>query len=147
MRVFEMAHDVGGVWHYTDAVEQDPMGKSLDHRVHSSMYESLRTNLPREVMAYDDMEFTGEFDDRYAPMRASLQAQVITHNPIVISRATERNSGYHCVLFKKIVVFPTKNMNSWMQDPDRRNSDIVFVSFVCPSLGSRPISIFVKNSG
>ena len=108
VRVFEMAHDVGGVWHYTDAVEQDPMGKSLDHRVHSSMYESLRTNLPREVMAYDDMEFTGEFDDRYAHMRASLQSQVITHNPIVISRATERNSGYIAFCSKNLWFFPQK---------------------------------------
>ena len=151
MQVFEMAHDVGGVWHYTDAVEQDPMGKSLDHRVHSSMYESLRTNLPREVMAYDDMEFTGEFDDRYAHMRASLQAHVITHRSrgkrTFSSTATERNSGYHCVLFENIVVFPTKHKKSRIQNPDHRNSDIVFVSFVSPSLGSRPISNIVANSG
>ena len=64
MRVFEMSNDVGGVWQYSEAAEDDPMGAPVEKRVHSSMYASLRTNLPREVMAYDDLPFTDEFDDR-----------------------------------------------------------------------------------
>ncbi len=42
--------DIGGVWVYTDETEGDPMACDAQRaRVHSSMYRSLRTNLPREV--------------------------------------------------------------------------------------------------
>lgn len=37
--IFEQSHDVGGVWNY--------------HPGSSAMYESLRTNLPKEIMAFN----------------------------------------------------------------------------------------------
>ena len=41
---------VGGVWVYTDQIEDDTLGTdSSRRRVHTSMYANLRTNLPREV--------------------------------------------------------------------------------------------------
>jgi hypothetical protein len=46
VRVYEAGADVGGTWRY-DA------GASA----HSSMYASLRTNLPRELMAFSDLAF------------------------------------------------------------------------------------------
>jgi cation diffusion facilitator CzcD-associated flavoprotein CzcO len=51
---------VGGVWLYDEQTEdEDPLGLSSNRkRVHSSMYASLRTNLPREIMAYWDLPFT-----------------------------------------------------------------------------------------
>ena len=62
--VFERSRDVGGVWVYDprieagdDFVRRDP---NRD-RVHSSMYASLRTNLPREVMGYASFPFTRSF--------------------------------------------------------------------------------------
>lgn len=56
--MFEQGDDVGGVWKYTPEVEDDPLGVDpARRRVHSSMYAGLRTNLPREVMAFQDLPF------------------------------------------------------------------------------------------
>ena len=49
--VFEQGHCVGGTWVY----EAKQNGE-----VHSSMYKSLRTNLPKEVMAFPDFPFPPE---------------------------------------------------------------------------------------
>lgn len=51
--VFEKTREVGGVWAYTDEVGKDKNG--LD--VHSSMYQGLKTNLPKEIMGYPDFSF------------------------------------------------------------------------------------------
>ena len=41
---------LGGVWVYTDQIEEDVLGTDPNRgRVHTSMYSNLRTNLPREV--------------------------------------------------------------------------------------------------
>ncbi|EOA40352.1 hypothetical protein CARUB_v10009080mg [Capsella rubella] len=56
--VFERISKVGGLWVYTPESEDDPL--SLDPNrniVHSSVYDSLRTNLPRECMGYSDFPF------------------------------------------------------------------------------------------
>ncbi|XVE65042.1 hypothetical protein DITRI_Ditri07aG0150300 [Diplodiscus trichospermus] len=56
--VFERGSEVGGTWVYTPRVEPDPLG--LDPKrpiVHTSLYSSLRTNLPREVMEFRDFPF------------------------------------------------------------------------------------------
>lgn len=57
--VFEQTKSVGGVWVYDPEIEGDDLlGLSQDRkRVHSSMYASLRTNLPREIMGYTDFPF------------------------------------------------------------------------------------------
>lgn len=56
VRVFERASTVGGVWVYTPQTEPDPLGQH-GRRIHSSLYASLRTNLPRDLMAYVDYPF------------------------------------------------------------------------------------------
>ncbi|ESQ46596.1 hypothetical protein EUTSA_v10000726mg [Eutrema salsugineum] len=51
--VFERQNQVGGTWIYTDDVEPDPL--SVDPTrlvVHWSIYDSLRTNLPREYFPF-----------------------------------------------------------------------------------------------
>lgn len=48
--VFEQTDQIGGTWVFTDDVGKDKNG--LD--VHSSMYEGLYTNLPKEVMGFPD---------------------------------------------------------------------------------------------
>ncbi|CAA7041600.1 unnamed protein product, partial [Microthlaspi erraticum] len=56
--VFERQKQVGGTWIYTDHVESDQL--SVDPTrivVHSSVYGSLRTNLPRECMGFRDFPF------------------------------------------------------------------------------------------
>lgn len=56
--VFEKARRIGGTWVYDSRIDSDPL--SLDPNreiVHSSLYQSLRTNLPRHVMAFIDYPF------------------------------------------------------------------------------------------
>lgn len=56
--VFEQMHDIGGVWLPDEAVESDMLGQDHNRsRVHTSMYHSLRTNLPRELMGFSDLPF------------------------------------------------------------------------------------------
>uniref|UniRef100_H3A574 Flavin-containing monooxygenase n=1 Tax=Latimeria chalumnae TaxID=7897 RepID=H3A574_LATCH len=51
--VYEVSDSVGGTWIYTDSVGTDRHGLP----VHSSMYRNLRTNLPKEVMAFPGFPF------------------------------------------------------------------------------------------
>ena len=57
--VFEQADQIGGVWAYTPAQEDDLLGLKPSKRVFSSLYQSLRTNLPRDLMAFPDYGFDG----------------------------------------------------------------------------------------
>ncbi|GFS20044.1 flavin-containing monooxygenase [Elysia marginata] len=50
---FEQAAKVGGTWAYTDQVGRDEHGNSI----HSSMYKNLKTNLPKQCMAFPDFPF------------------------------------------------------------------------------------------
>ncbi|KAJ6646824.1 Senecionine N-oxygenase [Pseudolycoriella hygida] len=52
---FEKTNTIGGTWVYTDYVGEDDFG--LD--VHTSMYQNLRTNFPKEIMCFPDYDFTG----------------------------------------------------------------------------------------
>ncbi|CAM0871207.1 unnamed protein product [Alopecurus aequalis] len=52
--VFERAAGVGGNWRYEGAPADEPLGAA---GVHSSLYASLRTNLPRECMGFLDFPF------------------------------------------------------------------------------------------
>ena len=54
--VFEQSATVGGVWVYQRESESDPLGQT-GPRLHASMYASLRTNLPRDFMAFFDFPF------------------------------------------------------------------------------------------
>lgn len=56
--VFDRGDQLGGSWVYTAEVESDPIGLDPKRRiVHSSLYNSLRTNLPRESMGFRDYPF------------------------------------------------------------------------------------------
>jgi cation diffusion facilitator CzcD-associated flavoprotein CzcO len=56
--VFEQAMHVGGLWVYDHEVDSDLLGMEPDRkRAHSSVYASLRTNVPREVMSFIDFPF------------------------------------------------------------------------------------------
>lgn len=70
--VFERAAGVGGTWLYDPAAADDPLGAG---GVHSSLYASLRTNLPREVMGFLDFPFVadeGAGDPRRYPGHAEV---------------------------------------------------------------------------
>ncbi|XP_058085022.1 flavin-containing monooxygenase FMO GS-OX-like 4 isoform X2 [Magnolia sinica] len=56
--VFERGERVGGTWIYDPSIESDPLGSDPSRKiVHGSLYESLRTNLPRESMGFRDYPF------------------------------------------------------------------------------------------
>ncbi|XP_026445558.1 flavin-containing monooxygenase FMO GS-OX-like 4 [Papaver somniferum] len=56
--VFERNNNVGGTWIYNPEVESDPLGVDPSRTiVQSSVYDSLRTNLPRESMGFRDYPF------------------------------------------------------------------------------------------
>ncbi|GMJ05785.1 hypothetical protein like AT5G07800 [Hibiscus trionum] len=56
--VLEQNHDIGGQWLYEPNVEaEDPLGRTKYLNVHSSMYDSLRTASPREIMGFTDFPF------------------------------------------------------------------------------------------
>jgi thioredoxin reductase len=60
--VYEQNSTIGGVWAYTEDVEDDLLGISGERKkVHGSMYKYLRTNLPREVMGVADFPFDSQF--------------------------------------------------------------------------------------
>ncbi|XP_027355578.1 flavin-containing monooxygenase FMO GS-OX5-like [Abrus precatorius] len=56
--VFEKNNRVGGAWIYDPKTESDPISvDSTREIVHSSLYLSLRTNLPRQLMEFSDYAF------------------------------------------------------------------------------------------
>ena len=64
--VFEQSQRVGGVWVYAPETEADPLGQR-GPRIHGSLYASLLTNLPRDLMACTDYTFdsSGGGDDAW----------------------------------------------------------------------------------
>ncbi|PON84802.1 Flavin monooxygenase-like [Trema orientale] len=56
--LFEKASCIGGTWAYDPRVESDPLSLDPDREiVHGSLYRSLRTNLPRQLMGFSDYPF------------------------------------------------------------------------------------------
>ncbi|KAL2943587.1 Flavin-containing monooxygenase FMO GS-OX3, partial [Bienertia sinuspersici] len=56
--VFERGSQLGGLWVYSSEVESDPLGlEPTRNLVHSSLYNSVRVNLPREAMGFHDFPF------------------------------------------------------------------------------------------
>ncbi|KAJ0669143.1 putative flavin monooxygenase, FAD/NAD(P)-binding domain superfamily [Helianthus annuus] len=57
--VLEKSDKIGGTWVYDDRVEVDGCLHLDPNRsiVHSSIYKSLRTNLPRPLMSFSDFSF------------------------------------------------------------------------------------------
>ncbi|XP_050226428.1 flavin-containing monooxygenase FMO GS-OX-like 4 [Mercurialis annua] len=66
--VFERENQIGGTWVYDSRVEPDPLGLDPTRPIiHSSLYSSLRTNLPREVMGFVDYPFTARNGENRDP--------------------------------------------------------------------------------
>ncbi|CAA0309950.1 unnamed protein product [Arabidopsis thaliana] len=78
--VFEHGNQIGGVWAYTPNVELDPL--SIDPTrpvIHSSLYSSLQTIIPRECMGFTDFPFStrlenGSRDPRRHPGHSEVLA-------------------------------------------------------------------------
>ncbi|XP_013199540.1 senecionine N-oxygenase [Amyelois transitella] len=65
--VLEQAAQLGGTWVYTEKVGYDDFGLPI----HTSMYKSLRTNLPKEVMGFPDFPVP-ESEKSYLPAKEML---------------------------------------------------------------------------
>lgn len=56
--IYEKSDKLGGTWVYDPQVESDPLSLDPDRSiVHGSLYQSLRTNLPRQLMGFPDYPF------------------------------------------------------------------------------------------
>ena len=77
--VFEQSRRVGGLWVYEDRTETDPLGQAPDERIHGSLYASLRTNLPRDLMAFDGYTFDSAGGGHDAWPRYPGHAQVLEY--------------------------------------------------------------------
>ncbi|XP_050684351.1 senecionine N-oxygenase-like isoform X2 [Leptidea sinapis] len=76
--ILEQSSQLGGTWVYTESVGYDDFGLPI----HTSMYKSLRTNLPKEIMGFPDFPIP-ESEKSYLPakdMLAFLQLYADTHN-------------------------------------------------------------------
>ncbi|KAI5734386.1 hypothetical protein M8J77_005842 [Diaphorina citri] len=59
--IYEQTDRVGGTWVYTPQVGID---ENTGLPVHSSMYENLRTNLPKECMEFPDFKYGSHLDNQ-----------------------------------------------------------------------------------
>lgn len=66
---FEQTDNVGGTWVYTEQTGRDQYGLP----VHSSMYKSLKTNLPKEIMELSGYHHEGHADKSYIAANDVLQ--------------------------------------------------------------------------
>eukprot|EP00794_Sanderia_malayensis_P018864 gene18864-20764_t len=64
--IYEQESQIGGTWLYAEqSITAKPGSEGMDELLkpdnhHSSMYKSLRTNLPKQVMAYPDFPFSDD---------------------------------------------------------------------------------------
>ncbi|XP_034830912.1 senecionine N-oxygenase isoform X1 [Maniola hyperantus] len=65
--VLEQSGQLGGTWVYTENVGYDDFGLPI----HTSMYKSLRTNLPKEIMGFPDFPIP-DSEKSYLPARDML---------------------------------------------------------------------------
>lgn len=95
--VFEQMPDIGGVWLPDQLSEDEALGAGLERKgVHSSLYDSLRTNLPRELMGFSDFPFM----PRYMKVPFSSYVYHLHH------------LGVHCVHPQSCHIEPASGTNA-----------------------------------
>ncbi|XP_065857957.1 flavin-containing monooxygenase FMO GS-OX-like 4 isoform X2 [Euphorbia lathyris] len=78
--VFERQSQIGGTWVYDHQVEPDPLSLNPTRSIiHTSLYSSLRTNLPREVMGFRDYPFVPTNDETRDPRRYPGHREVLLY--------------------------------------------------------------------
>ncbi|KAF7828393.1 flavin-containing monooxygenase FMO GS-OX-like 4 [Senna tora] len=78
--VYERGDQVGGTWVYSSKVESDPLGLDPNRAVvHSSLYQSLRTNLAREIMGFMDYPFVAKEGKGRDPRRFPRHREVLEY--------------------------------------------------------------------
>ncbi|XP_053674895.1 senecionine N-oxygenase-like [Anopheles nili] len=66
--IYEQTDQIGGTWVYTDVIGNDRFGLPI----HTSMYQGLRTNLPKEIMGFPGFKMP-EQDESYVRSDEVLQ--------------------------------------------------------------------------
>ncbi|KAJ0177479.1 hypothetical protein K1T71_007488 [Dendrolimus kikuchii] len=124
--ILEQASQLGGTWVYTEKTGYDDFGLPI----HTSMYKSLRTNLPKEIMGFPDFPVP-DSENSYLPakdMLAFLQLYADKHDvtsrimfnrhvQLVIPKPTPDN--------KEIWQISFKDLNTGVSET--REYDYVFV--------------------
>lgn len=78
--VFEREIQLGGTWVYRPDIESDPIGLDPNRNiVHTSLYDSLRTNLPREVMGFRSYPFVAKKRANRDPRRFPGHREVLDY--------------------------------------------------------------------
>lgn len=95
--VFEQTSKVGGTWVYTDETGKDKYG--LD--VHTSMYQGLKTNIPKEIMGFPDFPI-GQQEESYVTSQEVLK---------FIEDFTEKFELYKHVKFEHHVIRVTRKLD------------------------------------
>ncbi|KXJ76795.1 hypothetical protein RP20_CCG008901 [Aedes albopictus] len=95
--VFEQTSKVGGTWVYTDEIGKDRHG--LD--IHTSMYQGLKTNIPKEIMGFPDFPI-GEQEESYVTSQDVLK---------FIENFTEQFELHKHVKFEHHVIRVTRKLD------------------------------------
>jgi thioredoxin reductase len=94
--IFEQTGNVGGTWNYTECIGRDENGVP----VHSSMYQGLRTNLPKEVMTFEDFPYPQQHKSYLS------QEEVLDY---MRSYAKEFQIEPHVKFYKRVVEIAPRN--------------------------------------
>jgi len=117
--VFEQNTRIGGNWIYDPNTESDPLGIDPDREtIHSSLYFSLRTNLPRQLMSFHDYPFMkSESDPRMFP----------GHDEVLrfLDRFVEEFGVKELTRFETRVVRVERGEEGWVVETLSRGSEMV----------------------
>ncbi|WJX87227.1 aliphatic glucosinolate S-oxygenase [Trifolium repens] len=117
--VFEQNNRIGGNWIYDPKTDSDPL--SIDpnrETVHSSLYISLRTNLPRQLMSFRDYPFVkSETDPRMFP----------GHDEVLrfLDRFADEFGIKELTRFDTRVIRVERGEKGWMVESLSRGSELV----------------------
>lgn len=134
--VFEQTGSIGGTWNYTDKTGSDDYGLPI----HSSMYQGLRTNLPKELMQLEGFSFSKP-DHSYVTQPDVLQ--------YINDYAAHFNLLAHIKFFKHVLKVSPLEKGRWsvevqdlkLKTIDTKEFDAMFVcigSFSVPSIPTFP---------
>ncbi|TYK19495.1 flavin-containing monooxygenase FMO GS-OX-like 3 isoform X1 [Cucumis melo var. makuwa] len=138
--VFERNTQIGGTWVYSPKIESDPLGVDPDRtRIHSSLFKSLRTNIPRELMGVRDFPFVPREGEDRDPRRFPSHTEVLKY----LEDFANEFGVYKFVRFGTEVVFAGLEENGkWRIEFRCENGDVDYEIFdavvVCVGLYSQP---------
>ncbi|XP_057661541.1 dimethylaniline monooxygenase [N-oxide-forming] 4-like isoform X1 [Diorhabda carinulata] len=134
--VFEQTGLIGGTWNYTDKTGSDEYGLPI----HTSMYQGLRTNLPKELMQFEGFPFSKP-DHSYVTQPEVLQ--------YIHDYAAHFNLLPHIKFFKHVLKVSPLEKGRWSVDVkdlesktvDTKEFDAIVVcigNFSVPSIPTFP---------